>query len=265
MNKKLWKLDKIGDRLWIVAMDTAQQAGTLGEQGLGLAMVADETRRLAVKVERATERALFEEEDIEQETLVQLATQLNFLALNSAIAASKLGARGKAAAVCANEIRGLAFTIVNDLFHKTDYDRYWPHPKSCMTAVTQRQEFLSFAIGGIIISENIDNVKEVIGPVVERTETHIGFREQSVRLVDPFRLMGVTKENTSYVILQTPWAQQNKTYAVAVDAIIGLYFSPVGKPAAAPPGGMPLGAYVRECWDCEDGEPVYFMDWPGMA
>jgi hypothetical protein len=98
---------------------------------------------------------------------------------------------------------------------------------------------------------------------VERTDTHISFREQTVRLVDPFRVMGAAKDAASYVILKTPWAEQNKTYAVAVDAVIGLYFSPVGTPVAAP-AAMPLAAYVRECWDSENGDPIYFMDWPKM-
>jgi chemotaxis signal transduction protein len=262
MNKTLWKLDKIGDRLWIVAMDAAQQAGALGERGL--AVVADETRRLANELGRVTERALFEGGEINEEKLTELATQLNFLALNCAIESSRLGQRGKAAAVCADEIRGLAFTVVNDLFRKAEYEHYSPHPKDCVSTVTSNQQFISFKIGSLIISENIENIKEVIGPIVKRTENHISFREQTVRLADPFLMMGEAKDAASYIILKTPWAEQNKTYGVAIDSIIGLYFSPVGKPVDAPTH-MPLAAYVRECWDSENGEPIYFMDWTKIA
>jgi chemotaxis signal transduction protein len=262
MNKKLWTLDKIADRLWIVAMDAAQQAGTLGDREL--AVVADETRKLATALGYAVERALFEDEDIKEEMLTDLALQLNFLALNSALVASRLGQRGKAAAVCTDEIRGLAFSVVNDLFRKAEYAGYSPRPKACVKTVASNQEFVSFKIGEFIVSENIENVKEVIGPFVERTETHISFREQTVRLVDPFRLLGEKKDAASYVILQTPWADENKTYAVAVDAVIGLSFTPVGKSVAAP-ADMPLSAYVREYWDSESGEPICFMDWPKMV
>lgn len=42
-----------------------------------------------------------------------------------------------------------------------------------------------------------------------------------------------------------------------------LSFSPIGKPVE-PSADMPLAKYVRECWENENGEPFYFMDWTKM-
>ena len=66
-----------------------------------------------------------------------------------------------------------------------------------------------------------------------------------------------------YIILRTPWAEECKEYAVVVDDFSCLFYSPIGTPVD-PPANMPLTKYVRECWENENGDPFYFMDWVKM-
>jgi len=53
-------------------------------------------------------------------------------------------------------------------------------------------------------------------------------------------------------------------YAISVDSCDDILYSPVGTPVP-PPADMPLSEYVRECWENENGEPFYFMDWVKTA
>ncbi len=264
MNKQLWQLDKIGNKLWNAALAAAQQAAALGVAGGGIAHVAEETQQMARRVEGMAERALFDGEPIDEERLVQLATELNYLAFNGAIESYHLHGNGKGAAVCAEEIRRLSTEAVG-LIRAQDRLLYVPRPKDCLTSVSHMKEFLCFRVNGTVISESLDNAWEVLPPGAgQRGETAFTYRGNTVPLADPFRLLGTPREHCAHIIVRTHWAEQNKKYAVAVDELICLYISPIGKPVA-PPKDLPLAPYVRECWDNEEGEPYLFMDWPKIA
>lgn len=267
MNKIIWKLQIIGERLWVLANLTAQRAGALELQGKGFAVVADETRHLANQIHTLVERALFEEHEIELHNIRDMSMRLYLLALNSAIEASRLGVQGKPVAVCADDIRQLAYDTailsdVDDGLKK--FDGITPLPKERITSLEEPKEFLLMNIAGITIVEPLINVKEICMGYHGCTETHLTLRGMEIPLIDAYKLLGKPKNEDEivFVLLQTPWAEQNKTYAVAAE-VSCLFFCPIGKPIAAP-SDMPLARYVREYWESENDQPFYFMDWPKM-
>ena len=264
MNRILWKLDRIGERLWTLARLSATQAAALANDGKELAVVAEETRKMADKVNEVVERTAFDGADIDKEQIVPLALMLNLLALNSAIASFRLGHLGKQAAVCADDVRNLAYEIVC-LFDKEAADKakqfIHPWPKYPLTSIN-KGEYLHLYVGGLHILESLDNVKEVCGYMV-RKDSVINLRGMELPLVDCYKMIGKTQETPIYVIMWTPWAKQNKTYAVTAE-VKGLHFSPIGR-HMEPPDDMPLAKYVRECWENENGELFYFMDWTKMV
>ena len=264
MSRTLWKLDRIGERLWTLARLSATQAAALANDGKGLAVVAEETRKMANKVNEVVERATFDGTDIDKDQLVPLALILNLLALNSAIEAFRLGHLGKQAAVCADDIRNLAYEIVC-LFDKEAADKakqfIHPWPKYPLTSVS-KSEYLHLDVGGVHILENLDNVNEVCG-YMERKDNIINLRGMELPLVDCYKMIKKTQETPIYIILQTPWAEQNKTYAVTAE-VKGIHLSAIGRHMEAPTD-IPLVKYIRECWENENGEPFYFMDWPKMV
>ena len=82
-------------------------------------------------------------------------------------------------------------------------------------------------------------------------------------VVDCFKMLEKTQETPIYVILQTPWTEQNKTYAVTAE-VKGIHLSAIGRHMETP-ADMPLVKHVREFIEKNDnGEPFYFMDWPKM-
>ena len=267
MNRTLWKLQQIGERLWILAAITATQAAALGNDGRGFAVVAEETRKMTEKMQNLVEKALFEGEDINKDMLSDLALMLNLLALNAAIEAFHLSEKGKQAAVCAEEIRTLAYDIVR-LFDEQLEEKFrrtaQPWPRNPLT--TQHNfgcSFLSFDIAGIPIKENLVNIYEVISGYVECTDGFIKLRKKEYSVINGSKILGRALREPTYIILQSPWSEQDKTYAVAVDSISGIFSSPIGTPISIP-ADMPLAKYVRECRENENGDPFYFMDWPKM-
>lgn len=265
MNRTLWKLDHIGERLWILATLTATQSASLVNEGKGLAVVADETRNLANRINDAVEKAMSEGEDIDKDKIIPLAFQLNLLAFNCAIESSRIiGSKGKQAAVCADDIRNLAYEIIC-LFDEASAAKknqtvspWAANPSSA----ARNGEFLLLSAGGIKFVEPLVNIKEVC-VISERGDSSITIRNMELPLVDVYRMLGEKQETLTHVIMWTPWAEQNKTYAVTADVSF-IFFSPIGKPVDVP-ADMPLAKYVRECWENENGEPFYFMDWTKMA
>lgn len=263
MNKTIWKLQIISERLWILANSSAQQAAALGVEGRGLAVVSDETRNFANRINALIESCLFEGGEIKPGNTHDLAMQLYLLALNAAIESSRMGWKGKPMAVCADDIRRLAYDVAALLDANNSpkwFNGITPFPKNRITSIDEPKEFLLMNIAGITVAEPLVNIKEVC--VGYFGETHITLRNIEIPLVDGYKLLGKPKENSAFVILQTPWAKQNKTYAVAAN-VLGLFCCPIGKPVNAA-ADMPLAKYVRECWESETDEPFYFMDWVSM-
>lgn len=263
MNRILWKLDHIGERLWTLARLSATQAAGLANDGKGLAVVAEETCKMANKISEVVERATFDGTDINKEQIVPLAFMLNLVALNSAIESFRLGHQGKQAAVCADNIRDLAYEIIR-LFDQETADKTkqitHPWPRHPLTSIN-KGEYLHLDVGGIQILESLDNVKEVCG-YMGRKNGIVNLRGMELLLVDCYKMAGKTQDTPIYVIIQTPWAKQNKTYAVTAE-VKGLQICPIGR-HMEPPSEIPLAKYVRECWENEDGELFYFMDWSKM-
>jgi len=259
MTKTLWKLQSAGDRLWLLANTSAQQSATSGLRGL--AVVADETRRMANIIYELVEKALFENDDIGYDKISDIAFMLNLLALNSAFESHRIGWQGKAAAVCAEDIRNLSQEVAKllDANAGLPYNEAALSPKNRITSVDTSQCFIYLDIGGVYVVELLDNVKEICWDT-ERVGNHLKLRGQEIPLIDMLGKLEKVQDKATYIFLNTPWAEQNKTYAVAA-TVIHLFYSPIGKPVNAP-ADTPLAEYVREYWESDGDTPFLFMNWP---
>jgi hypothetical protein len=262
IDRKLWKLQSAGDRLWFLANASAQQSATLGLRGL--AVVAEETRTMAKKIYEIVEKALFEDEGIANSKIGDIAFMLNILALNSAVESHKSGWQGKAAAVCAEDIRNLAQEVAKllDSSAGLPYSSISPSPKSRSLSVDKSQCFIYLDIGGVRVVELLENIKEICIDA-KQIKSHNKLRGMDIPFIDGFAMQSKEQQSpTTYVLLQTPWAEQNKTYAVAAN-VIHLFYSPIGIPTTVPED-IPLAEYTREYWESENDMPFIFMDWAKM-
>lgn len=242
---------------------TATQAAML-ENGKGIAVVSEETRRLGNRINDEVEKVMVDGEELNKDAITALAYQLNLLALNCAIESSYIiGFTGKQAAIYADEIRGLAYEIIclfdeaSTLKKKQIVSPWAANPSSAV----KNGEFLLLNAGGFTFVEPLQNINEVFF-TSERGENSITVRGMKLPLVDVYKKLGEKQDNLTHVIVRTPWAEQNKAYAVTAE-VSCIFASPIGKPIDTPVD-MPLAKYVRECWENENGEPFYFMDWAKM-
>jgi len=270
MNRKQYKLQQISDRLWTCAANTALVAAALGRDGRGIAVVAEEARKLSDKVQNSIEKALFEDDEIKMETLKDAAQEIMFLAYNAAIESHWLEEKGKQAAVCAEEIRSLAYSLTTEISDDMPLDRHpenvIPWAKTPLTTVKSNNLcFFLFQAGGTFFVENLINIEEVCyGLWVKENNNKIIVRGKEFPVINLPEYLKKESDIIKYIILHTPWAEECKEYAVAVDDFTCLFYSPIGT-SVLPPADMPLAKYVRECWENENGEPFYFMDWAKMA
>jgi len=268
MNKTLCKLQQACDRMWILAAMAATQAAALGSNGRGFAAIAEEARSLTEKMNVVLDRTSFDGEELNSEMITDLAFQLNLLALNAAIESYQLDVIGKQVAVCAEEIRVLARCITQLVDSKSEENARNdtnPWPKNPLSSVNQSYCFLSFTIDGISVYENLNNIQQVVsGRHYAEKEGVLQLRKKSYPVIQGSKPAGKDSKHLYWVILRTPWAAQDGTYAVAADDINAIYASPIGASVNAP-AEMPLAKYIRECWDNENGEPFYFLDWPRMV
>jgi len=166
MNRKLYKLQQINDRLWSCAANTALVAAGLGRDGRGFAVVAEETRKMSDKVQDFIESAMFEDKNIETDTIKDMALMIMLLAYNAAIESHRLEEKGKQAAVCAEEIRSLAYTLTTEISDDIPLDR---HPENIIpwaktpltTVISNNLCFFLLQAGGIYFVENLINIQEV--------------------------------------------------------------------------------------------------------
>jgi|GEM_PF-787600 len=275
MNKKIWGLQQINDRMGRLSEMMALEAAALGRDGWATANMADKLRKIAYKTNIIVERVLFGGEEMDEPGLLNIAFQLNFAALNAAVECTRLQEHGKRAAVCADMLREIAADI-SRLFYEQpnrpeefvlqaevpgqDY-QFWP--KNPITSQNETQHFISFSVAGICMWENVLNVIELF-PATVKTDS-VTLRKKEYPILDAAKLLGKSADNSAHIIIRTPWAKSDKTYAVAVDAIHGIATMPIGT-AVSTPADMPLAQYVRECWENECGtQPFYFMDWLQMA
>ena len=264
MNRRLYKLQQIGDRLWILAANTAMVAAALGREGRGFAIVAEETRNMSNTILHLVEQAIFEDEEIDMGRMKCAAQEIMFLALNAAIESHRLDIKGKQAAVCAEEIRSLAYMLTTVISDDMPLDRLpetvIPWAKTPLTTVLNDNIcFILLKTGDIYFVENLINLHEVCYGLIESKDSTITLRGVELPVINTQTFLNKDSDKPIYFILSSPWAEESKEYAVAVDSFGCLFYSPIGTPVA-PPAEMPLAKYVRECWENENGEPFYFMD-----
>ena len=203
-----------------------------------------------------------DDEEINKDAITPTAVELNLLALNTALESFRLGARGKQTAICAEDIRNLAYEICILLDENTAVQAkkiVMPWSKNPLSTVNQNNEFMLFMVAGVPIVENLIYIQEVaVG--LEETNGYINLRGKEIPVLDMFKILDKSLENRTFIILRTPWADKNHEFAVIVDSCSGLFYCPIGTPIKPPVDNL-ISRYVRECWENENGEPFYFMDW----
>ena len=264
MNRQLYKLQKIEERLWILASMAATNAAGLGNEGRGFAVVAHEVRCVTNKIQEFVETAYLNGGEPDAAVMEDIAFQINLLAFNAAIESNRLGERGKHAAVCAGEIRELAYAMSLAMSDAKREFPVMPWPKNPITTSNAQHTFASFKIAGQNVQENLINVREIVCCELTRNNQKLTLRGDEFRVIDLAEKYGGRQEGPIFAIIRAPWAETRELFAVALDGCEGLLDCPVGT-SITPPKNCLFKGLVRECWENENGSPFLFLDWPKIA
>ena len=106
--------------------------------------------------------------------------------------------------------------------------------------------FILLKAGDIYFVENLINVHEVFYELKENKDNTVIIRGNELPVINVPGFLNERSDKPVYIILSAPWAEESQRYAVTVDSVGFLFYSPVGTPVP-PPCDMPLAKYVREC------------------
>ena len=263
MDRELWKLEKISEKIWFIASTIAVEAASLGDDGRGFAVVAEETRSVSLKISELVERAIFEGASIEKQTLTPLITEVSYLAINVMIEANRKGERGKGVSVCADDIRTLALEMMRATGEDVPPTPVL-YPNKPITTAASLEHFIAFQINGNEMVENLRFVMEVVKGLPHDGKV-LKLRGMTLPIVNAYEILGgKLGEQSSFIIIDTPWDKTRQRYAVAVDENGNgghhIFYCPLGTPVA-PPEGEALASVMREYWESEVGDGFRFMAW----
>jgi hypothetical protein len=112
--------------------------------------------------------------------------------------------------------------------------------------------------------ESTHNVMEIVyGVGLSPVDGVLKLRNLELPFIDGYKIMGKQADNPVYIIIRTPWAEQDKMYAVAADDEnnIDLFYSAVGKPVEVF-GDMPFKGLCYDTLKVDSGK-IKPLIWKG--
>ncbi len=266
--QQLYKFGVYSERAHRLAMDIAMQSALLGEKGL--AVIADETRGIGIKLCNAVDECFNTEEcNLRLEDEIK---SLAALALNGAI--EMLHVSGFAnhhlptlpIAVIMDEIRLLTVELMNLLGYTPPQSYVMPVVNPVSPVVGVDIFCLIMRVNGIELFENVRYISEVArqphiqyGSSSETDNSVLLLRGQRIPILKFNKKAEVTSEHEYFVIVNTDYCGEDGSYALPVDTLPELFRSKVGMSTSY--SGDFTSSFYRECWNCEEGRQMLFCDY----
>ncbi len=266
-DKQLIKFGLYAERAHRLAVDAAFAAAELGQYSHGMAIVADETRNMGKKL-----YALLDMENINEAEIFDVVLQLKYLAINACLEMMRLHESQltlkKRFSVIMDEIRNITVDIEKTFGVKQALPLVRPKILGMNTVITDAMiwdsgiRFVLFSIGDIPFCEAANNVQEVFYyPTKEIKDNTIQIRDVQLPVLNLYEKLSLKSEMEEYatvLVISTEYAEEPQKYALLVDDVPEVFYSGIG--ACTKPVGVPA-EIVRECWACEEGLQMMFLDY----
>lgn len=272
--KNVWKIQVYSERAWHISSDLAVEAGRLGRNGKGIAIVANESRRIANILFQAIDKIKTSGEfNID---LSDVLWQMNQLVLNGAIETIRLDElddsihTSKSISVAMENMRILTNNLVELLDNETV--EYIPTPEITQPSpVTNNMLFLfQSAIGGVHFVENIRYIVELIAyrkndGIINNEIMLRGTKIPVIDCYNKFGLINHKRNENPYgcaAIINVDWYAPDNIYAVLVDDFNtnSIFRSKIGM-RSEPKEIVFSSTYIRESWDAAENKQFIFPDW----
>lgn len=275
MTKKQWQCQRLMQHLLststMIAAEAARKDADQTQMGTELAVIAEETRNISIKLSQALERHIFGEMDDGNfdEVVLDATLQSKLLAINTAIMASKVDML-KPAAVFAEEIRNTSLELREicepESRRSPKFGRMIdiPSPDPRSKAATGWQYLFTAVSGRYVWSENTNFVMEVLLYCAEfikngRLQILNLWRELDIPVLWP----DPESKEASVLVILCAHDDPRRKYAVAAELPDDFGVISNCRVGVATKSALPIP--VRECWRGLDGNDIYFPDWAAIS
>jgi chemotaxis signal transduction protein len=284
------KLEIYTERLHRLALDLALYASQGDATRHGIAIVAEETRTMSLRL-----YAMLEKESIPSlpDSIMDALLQIEYLSFNGWLEMLRIGVNfdpiknhillsdSRSLSVILDEIRNVARDMRN-LFNLAETHRVLPQPElKKESRVSNAKLFLLQAtIGGTAFVENAAYVEEVItyvdgDPHFDIKDGHVMLRGVKIPVADCYTRFNLDRSpikdaagRSCVLVIKTAWEKEPARYGILVDALPQTFgfFSRFSE-GESTDSRSPVFAnpYARACWDTADGGQMIFLDWRLLA
>lgn len=268
--RELIKFSLLVERAHRLAFDMALCAAELGEQGRGMAIVADESRNFATKVQSFLDSC-----DINKETISDATLEMRYLAVNGCLEMLRLHENKlhtkKKLAVIFDEVRNIADDVAQAFDISSELPLILPRVLQKSTIVPDNivmssdLRFVVFEIGGKQFCESTTNVREIfLYPVDKIADTSVKIRGEDIPLLhchSELNLQLPQKKFLPLVIISANYQTIPTQYAFAIDGVPDIFFASIGRNVN--PKNIP-SEFIRECWNCEEERQMMFLNYAAI-
>jgi len=284
------KLEIYTERLHRLAFDLALYASQGDTNWKGIAIVADETRTMSLRL-----YAMLEKESIASlpDSIMDALLQIEYLSFNGWLEMLRIGvdfdpdknyilpSGSRNLSVIFEEIRNVARDM-RVLFNlaETHGDLLQPELKKESRVSNAKLFLLQATIGGEAFVENTAYVEEVItyvdgDPHFGIKDGHVMLRGVKIPVVDCYARFKLDRSRIKDVagrscvlIIKTAWEKEPSLYGVLVDALPQTFgfFSRFSEGESTDSRSQVFAnPYARACWDTVDDGQMIFLDWNALA
>jgi len=262
------KIDRLNERLNLLALRFAEKAAELGNNGVGFAVIADESKRLATEIETVLDQLTVANNQTDDSTtvkLIDLAEKGIMLAQNSYLEACRVS-RNTSAILLVNveELRKIFLAIIQAIKPDKLKTQSQPYPLIAETNYISR-ETLNLALisaGEFLIAESLEFITEIhyYRQRHQVSSNHrLLMRGMEFPLLDLNLLLnGQALPNLQRVIFfdNLPSDNPNQSLRFALLADSSMFWRTQQGKAAALASDL-----FRESWLLSDGKTVNFLNW----
>ncbi len=267
---EVYKLGVLAERARSLSLEIAIRAYCLEHIGKGFAVVAEETRNMSFMLYRVFDELKANPEK-KIENIEDSMLMIKQLVINGYIELLHIEKTGKGTsnamplAVILEDVK----TLTEDVAKLFKYEHELPviipkvSPKNAV--VTDKLNCIVMTVGGVDFVESIQFVNEVCHVCLTLESREVCIRGINIPVVDVYNKLNLkAPEQIKFAaIVNSDYTRKGEFFAIPLDTLPTIIKSDAGISSCVK--NSAVGELVRECWNCEEGKQMIFLDYAKLV